>query len=137
MPSVAAAWTASSAVSKAEKLGGRWTWVFSTVGGSDDRRRDVEGLDHGPHLVAMAQPMQTEMLPAAPSAASIVAIRLPPSPMEARISSSSGKGSWIAMCASSVSGAARGRPVGRGQPQPAAVPPARAATRASASPDAR
>ncbi len=31
MPSLAAASTASSAVSKAEKLGGRWTWVFSTA----------------------------------------------------------------------------------------------------------
>ena len=29
-PSRAAARTASSTVSKAEKLGGRWTWVFST-----------------------------------------------------------------------------------------------------------
>ena len=32
MPSAAAAATASSAVSKAEKFGGRWTWVFSAGG---------------------------------------------------------------------------------------------------------
>ena len=46
---------------------------------------------------SMGQPMHTEMLPAAPSPASIEATRRPPSPMETRMSSRLGNGSPSAM----------------------------------------
>jgi|BarGraNGADG00212_2_1021979.scaffolds.fasta_scaffold13950_2 hypothetical protein len=45
----------------------------------------------------MGHPMHTEMLPAPPSLAPIAAIRPPASPMEARISLSSGNGSLTGM----------------------------------------
>ena len=45
---------------------------------------------------SIGQPTYTEMLPAAPSLASIAATRPPPAPMEARISSRSGNGSFSA-----------------------------------------